>query len=293
MICQNNSIGGNLALEVSMTDTGRINYSVVVPLEGRVPLVRRLLASIHEADLPIGTEIEILVVDSSPPPEAAAIKALCAEFGVRYLSGSRSVRQKRNQGAAEARHPYLLFLDSDCEASRELFIAYSESVRSAEKADWHAAAGPTRFSGGETAFTRMVQCSSLLAPFRLPEADGILLWTTTSNFLVARQAFESVGGFRENLPGRLGGDDTEFCLRLYEAGGRIRAVPGAFCYHSWHTWSSPWALIRNSPYSLLSPVEGLRVNATPVAEVSPILPNTMACTLTAVPQDSGMSCSRR
>ena len=30
-----------------------------------------------------------------------------------------------------------------------------------------------------------------------------------------------------------------------------------------------------------------------VAEVSPILPNTMACTLTAVPQLSGMSCSRR
>src|SRR6266550_656026 len=48
------------------------------------------------------------------------------------------------------------------------------------------------------------------------------------------------------------------------------------------TTSSPCALIRNSPYSLLSPVEGLRVNATPVAEVSPILPNTMACTLTAV-----------
>ena len=59
------------------------------------------------------------------------------------------------------------------------------------------------------------------------------------------------------------------------------------------TTSSPWALIRNSPYSLLSPVEGLRVKATPVAEVSPMLPNTIAWTLTAVPHDSGMSCSLR
>ena len=42
-----------------------------------------------------------------------------------------------------------------------------------------------------------------------------------------------------------------------------------------------------------SPVDGLRVKATPVAEVSPILPNTMAWTLTAVPQLSGMSCRRR
>ena len=42
-----------------------------------------------------------------------------------------------------------------------------------------------------------------------------------------------------------------------------------------------------------SPVDGLRVKATPVAEVSPMLPNTIAWTLTAVPQLSGMSWSRR
>ena len=36
-----------------------------------------------------------------------------------------------------------------------------------------------------------------------------------------------------------------------------------------------------------------RVKATPVAEVSPILPKTIDCTLTAVPQLSGMSCMRR
>ena len=59
------------------------------------------------------------------------------------------------------------------------------------------------------------------------------------------------------------------------------------------TTSSPCALMRNSPYSFFSPVDGLRVKATPVAEVSPILPNTMACTLTAVPQLSGILCRRR
>jgi hypothetical protein len=33
---------------------------------------------------------------------------------------------------------------------------------------------------------------------------------------------------------------------------------------------------------------GSRVKATPVADVSPILPNTIAWTLTAVPQSPGM-----
>ena len=44
---------------------------------------------------------------------------------------------------------------------------------------------------------------------------------------------------------------------------------------------------------LRSPVEGLRVKATPVAQSSPMLPKTMDWTLTAVPQSSGMSFRRR
>jgi hypothetical protein len=36
-------------------------------------------------------------------------------------------------------------------------------------------------------------------------------------------------------------------------------------------------------------LDGSRVKATPVAEVSPMLPNTIAWTLTAVPQSPGMS----
>ena len=50
------------------------------------------------------------------------------------------------------------------------------------------------------------------------------------------------------------------------------------------TTSSPWALVRYSPKSLLSPVLGLRVKATPVPESSPMLPKTMVMTLTAVPR---------
>ncbi len=43
------------------------------------------------------------------------------------------------------------------------------------------------------------------------------------------------------------------------------------------------ALIRYSPYSFFSPVLGLRVKSTPVPESPPMFPNTIACTLTAVP----------
>ena len=51
------------------------------------------------------------------------------------------------------------------------------------------------------------------------------------------------------------------------------------------TTSSPWALMRYSPNSAFSPVAGSRVKATPVPDFSFRLPNTMGCTLTAVPQE--------
>ena len=59
------------------------------------------------------------------------------------------------------------------------------------------------------------------------------------------------------------------------------------------TTSSPWALTRKSPDGSGAPVTSSRLNATPVAEVSPVLPNTISWTFTAVPQSSGMRLIRR
>ena len=60
------------------------------------------------------------------------------------------------------------------------------------------------------------------------------------------------------------------------------------------TTSSPWAFMRKSPKgSDFSPVTLLRVNATPVPELEPVLPNTICCTLTAVPSSWSMRLRRR
>ena len=53
------------------------------------------------------------------------------------------------------------------------------------------------------------------------------------------------------------------------------------------TTSSPWALTRKSPYGPFSPVAGSRVKPTPVPDWSSRLPNTIACTFTAVPRSCG------
>ncbi|OAV74096.1 hypothetical protein Barb7_02453 [Bacteroidales bacterium Barb7] len=54
------------------------------------------------------------------------------------------------------------------------------------------------------------------------------------------------------------------------------------------TTSSPCALIRYSPLNTSSPLPASREKQTPVADVLPILPNTIACTFTAVPHSAGI-----
>ena len=54
------------------------------------------------------------------------------------------------------------------------------------------------------------------------------------------------------------------------------------------TTSSPWALIRYSPLKMFSPVAASRLKHTPVADVSPMLPKTIAITVTAVPHSWGI-----
>ena len=59
------------------------------------------------------------------------------------------------------------------------------------------------------------------------------------------------------------------------------------------TTSSPCAFTRKSPDGSGSPVTSSRLKATPEPDVSPLLPNTICWTLTAVPQSSGMRLMRR
>ena len=59
------------------------------------------------------------------------------------------------------------------------------------------------------------------------------------------------------------------------------------------TTSSPWAFTRKSPLGSGAPVTSSRLKATPDPLESPLLPNTICCTFTAVPQESGMAFRRR
>jgi hypothetical protein len=59
------------------------------------------------------------------------------------------------------------------------------------------------------------------------------------------------------------------------------------------TTSSPCVISRYSPNSSSRPLMGLRVNTTPLMELALRLPNTICCTVTAVPKLMSMDSSLR
>jgi len=218
--------------------------SVVIASHGRTELLVKLLESLNRAKNHTDIHIEILVVDSTSAVKASVIQKACNELGATLINGTLSVRRKRNLGAGSATGDWLFFVDSDCEVSEDIFNVYRRMFES--NPEFRAGAGPTVFRGEETPFTRRIQNSSLLSPFQQPAVAKYLLWATTSNLLVRKDVFDTLNGFREDFPFRLGGDDTDFCLRLRDMSYQLVAVPKAICFHSWATWSKPATVVRRS-----------------------------------------------
>ena len=219
-------------------------FSVVIASHGREKLLVSLIESLNQAKSSTHADVEIIVVDSTPAAKASDINKACAELGVTLINGPKSVRRKRNLGAETASGNWLFFVDSDCEVSPEIFNSYLRIIES--NPEFTAGAGPTVFRGGETSFTKRIEHSSLQNPFRQPTEEKQLLWATTSNLLVRKDVFDDLNGFKVNLPFKLGGDDTDFCLRLRDKSHKLISVPEAVCYHSWTTWSRPLSVVRRS-----------------------------------------------
>jgi hypothetical protein len=211
-----------------VSDTG---LSVVVPVKGRVPQLRRLMESLRESATGCEEPVEILVVDDSDLADARAHQDTCAALGGRYLRGPRHVGAKRNVGVRAAGYDLILFIDSDCLATPQLLQRHTKTLRDAvEGVD--AVAGPTFVQGVDNTVFRVMARSRLLnAAFEWPAQASRVGWATTSNLAVRRAAFEAVGGFAERPLTVVGGEDVDLGLRLTAAGHGIVCDAEAVVVH--------------------------------------------------------------
>lgn len=207
--------------------------SVVIPTYGRVDLVRTLLASCLPAGARIDVPWEVIVVDTSPVPAAEQIRAACAQWGARYVPGPPRVGAKRNRGAELARHEVVLFIDSDCAATPELFAEHLRAYRQDPPAGPVGVVGRTVMRGEEGLLWRVLSRSHEYGiPYSWPRYFAELAWGTTANLSVRRSAFLTAGGFAEDTWTVAGGEDVDLCVRLGAAGGRLVGAPDAVVAHA-------------------------------------------------------------
>jgi GT2 family glycosyltransferase len=220
-------------LEATPPDGVAAGVSVVVPSHsGRLPFLRRLLASLTTAAGRAPEPSEVIIVDDSPEPEATRVRDACAEHAATYVRGPASAGGKRNVGSRRARFDVLLFTDSDCVAAPELLVEYLATFRSAG-AEVGGVVGLTSMVGEETLPWRVAARSRFYNRcFDFALRYERVLWGTTSNIACRREAFERIGGFDADTLTRAGGEDVDLGVRLSEAGYTIVTNPRARVLHA-------------------------------------------------------------
>ena len=213
-----------------------LEISIIVPCEGREELVERLLGSLIICKASINESVEIIVVDSSVGAAREALEVCCRRYGARYIHGDRHVGRKRNQGARAASGRYLFFVDSDCEARPDILQQHLDSLRSMPHEVAGGSVGVTEFVGTASWVNRLAEASPFTLAFSFARQMPFCAWAMTSNLVVSKEAFERLGGFDENLPFRLDGDDLDFTWRVTLSGLLLKASPEAVVYHARDTW---------------------------------------------------------
>ena len=178
-------------------------FSVVIPTRGRSNLVEKLLISLQRSITHSKVAVEIIVVDDSSPPERDKIESLCQQYGAQYLSGSHSVRAKRNRGIDASRGEIILFTDSDCEVSPNIF---NEHLKVYAEADTAGVLGLTEFAGKESISWNIVSRTTFLDSFSSAKTLSKVLdsapWGTCTNLSFRKEVLEDVGKFDTTFPFR-------------------------------------------------------------------------------------------
>lgn len=218
--------------------------SVVIPSWNGRDLLASCLASLADDG---GVRLETIVVDNASSDGSADLVA--ERFpAARLLRNARNEGFARavNRGAAAARAPFLLVLNSDARLQADALRRLLSRAASQARA---AIVGPQlrnedgTFQGSHARFPTLWQELLVLSgtgrllrgaayPSRGPE-DGRgarpVDWVGGACLLVRRDAFAAVGGFDEGY--FMYAEETDLCYRLRRAGWQIWYEPAAVVVH--------------------------------------------------------------
>lgn len=224
--------------------------SLIIPTHGKLPLLRRTLASLEQQST--GTpRFEVIVIDDASTDDTP--RFLSTYAGPLAL---QAVRQETNQGRAAARNAGLrvatgdlvIFLDDDMEVVPG-FVAAHVAFHGGGVGDTpvHGRSGAASEAVGKVTSPRVAIGNVTNAPevtdspiirymstrgAQKIRDGGALPWRyfSTNNSSVLRSDLEAVGNFDEEFK-TYGFEDLELGYRLHQRGLAFRFLPGAESLH--------------------------------------------------------------
>jgi GT2 family glycosyltransferase len=183
----------------------RADVTVLIPTKNERENVGAFLASLPP-------DVELVAVDASDDGTAERILELRPKR-TRVLRDPGNIPRARNAGAAEARTPWLLFSDADVAFAPGYFDRLAE-LAPAPRTGGIVGTKRTR-RRYRTYHWLFLQGQRALHRLDIPAATG-------SNMLIAREAWERCGGFREELSCN---EDSEIMWRVRRSGFEVELAP--------------------------------------------------------------------
>ena len=151
---------------------------------------------------------EVIILDNG---STDGTHRLLRQFGFPFeVIEHLHVSALRNRGARMAKGDLLAFVDSDV----ELFPEWLENSMTAFRDPMVVAAGC--FPEVPNEATWVQRAWDIHQRGRQPNTPFLIAWLPSMNLIVRRDAFQSIGGFNENLETA---EDVDLCYRLAKQGG--------------------------------------------------------------------------
>lgn len=193
------------------------------------------LAQCIQAATTAGVE-QIVVVDNASTDASVAV---AASLGITVVENTKNTgfAAAANQAAAEARTPYILFLNPDTQlhpAAVSRAITYVEEHPSVAIAGLALTDPQTgrieRLSFGNFPTLWHLFARKLFSPPPVDAKEAIPVdWVSGGAFLIRQSAWQEVKGFDPEF--FLYWEDIDLCRRVKHNGHRIVVLPTATCFH--------------------------------------------------------------
>jgi glycosyltransferase involved in cell wall biosynthesis len=221
-----------------------MKITVILCTHNRCESLSKALESLAASTLPDSVAWEVLVVDNNSSDRTHEITQSFSELfpgRVRYLFEPRPGKSNAlNAGIKNAKGDILAFTDDDVIVEPTWLQNLTAALQDAA---WAGSAGRTLperdFSPPSWIPRKGLYALAPLAVFDRGTEPFQLTETPYGNNMAYRKSIlEKYGGFRTDLGPRAGSsdaqksEDSEFGIRLLEAGERLRYEPSAVLYHS-------------------------------------------------------------